>query len=56
MYHYIYLSPLHKDSLTPLRTTYQLAGLPISPLFVDQFGRSLQFYSLEFNKEAIYDG
>ena len=27
----------------------------ISPLFVDRFGRSLQYCYLEFDKEAIFD-
>ena len=27
-----------------------------SPLFVHRFGRSLQFFRLEFDMEAIYDG
>ena len=27
----------------------------MSPLFVDRFGRSLQVYHLEFDKDAIYD-
>ncbi len=34
----------------------RLAFSTISPLFVDQFGRSLRFCYLEFNKEAISDG
>ncbi len=37
-------------------TTSRLALSAISPLFVDQFGRSLRFYHLDFDKEAISDG
>ena len=38
--------------------TGRIAISAISPLFLDRFGRSLQFYHLEFYKEAIfiYDG
>ncbi len=42
--------------LLPLSlTASRLALSPISPLFVDRFGRSLQFCHLEFDKEAISD-
>ena len=34
----------------------RLALSIISPLFVDRFGRSLQCFYLEFDKEAIADG
>ena len=30
--------------------------MTIYPLFVERFGRSLQFCHLEFDKKAIYDG
>ena len=33
-----------------------LAVSAISPLVVDQFGSSLRFCYLEFDKEAIYNG
>ena len=33
-----------------------LAFSTISPLFMDQFGRSLQFCNIEFEMEAISDG
>ncbi len=37
-------------SLTRVSLTHK------SPLFVDQFGSSLLFWNIEFDKEAISDG
>ncbi len=36
--------------------TGRLMVLDITPLFMDQFGRSSRFCHREFNKEAISDG
>ena len=48
------------NSLTPSHSysvlTGRLAISTIYPLFVEQFGRSLWFCHLEYDKKAIYDG
>ena len=37
-------------------THKRLAFSTIYPLFVERFGRSLRFYNIEYDKEAISDG
>ena len=51
------ISSNNKIDVTDSPLTHKrLAFSSITPLFVDRFGRSLQFYHLQFDKEAISDG
>ena len=45
---------LSNQDVTQLQTTERLTLLTVSPLLVDQFGRSIRFFPLEFVKEAIF--